>query len=229
MCSFWRTWIVCAVAFVTIGGFSTGAKGQELFIRTNQLGFLPLEEKEARILSRRDLSGIRFEIVSGNRTFFDGMIGKSLGSYGKFAHAYRINFSSLSSPGTFSVRVHDQMSPPFTIGKGVYERIVDSLLLFFQVQRCGETRPYLHQVCHLRDATSLIEGDRVLGGRTDVTGGWHDAGDYVKFLNTAAYTTYTLLLAYEFHPEVYEPADGCIGRQKRVACLTEGLHYYIRL
>jgi endoglucanase len=208
MCSSFRTWIVCAVAFVTVGGFSTAARGQELFIRTNQLGFLPSEEKEARILSHRPLSGTRFEVVSGNRTFFDGMIGKSLGSYGKFAHAYRIHFSSLSSPGTYSVRVHDQLSPPFTIGKEVYEGIVDSLLLFFRVQRCGDTRPYLHQVCHLRDATSLIKGDRVLGGKTDVTGGWHDAGDYVKFLNTAAYTTYTLLLAYEFHPEVYEPADG---------------------
>ena len=56
----------------------------------------------------------------------------------------------------------------------------------------------MHKVCHKADATSLIENGKVLNERADLTGGWHDAGDYVKFLNTTAFTTYTFLFAYDF-------------------------------
>lgn len=37
----------------------------------------------------------------------------------------------------------------------------------------------------------------------DVSGGWHDAADYVKFLNTTAYSVYTMLFAYDFDREKF--------------------------
>jgi endoglucanase len=212
MFSSWRgAWAPCAAILPMVLGLFSGVRGQELVIRTNQLGFLPHEAKEARILSRRDLHSERFAVVSGNSTTFEGTIGKSLGSYGKFAYAYRIHFTSVSTPGTFCVRVLDQESLPFTIGRQIYAGIADSLLRFFRVQRCGDTRPLLHRPCHMHDATSLVEGNRVLGRKIDVTGGWHDAGDYVKFLNTAAYSTYTLLLAYELDPGMFRTVNGSEG------------------
>jgi endoglucanase len=68
--------------------------------------------------------------------------------------------------------------------------------LFFKVQRCGPTNPILHKPCHLSDATKRI-GDED-SSTVDLTGGWHDAGDYIKFLKTTAYATYMMIFSYEF-------------------------------
>jgi hypothetical protein len=72
-------------------------------------------------------------------------------------------------------------------------------MLFFKVQRCGPTDPLLHDRCHLSDATKILgQADT---SSFDVTGGWHDAGDYIKFLSTTAITTYMLLFSYNFDEE----------------------------
>ena len=58
------------------------------FIRTNQLGFRPDDLKSAVILSHQDLSGGRFEFVRAgeNAAVFNGGIGRTRGSYGKFEY-----------------------------------------------------------------------------------------------------------------------------------------------
>jgi endoglucanase len=54
---------------------------------------------------------------------------------------------------------------------------------------------YAHGACHLEDAWL----DMVGGGHTrrDATGGWHDAGDYNKYVVNAGVTVGTMLLAWE--------------------------------
>ncbi len=74
-------------------------------------------------------------------------------------------------------------------------------MLFFQVQRCGPTHPLLHKPCHLSDVRKIY--GRADSSMVDLTGGWHDAGDYIKFLSTASFTTYMLLFSYEFDPEKF--------------------------
>ena len=83
----------------------------------------------------------------------------------------------------------------------MYNHVKDSLIVFFRSQRCGPTNPYLHKKCHLSDATSIagFSSDSTI----DVTGGWHDAGDYIKFFSTTALTTYLMLFSYEFDSEKF--------------------------
>ncbi|MBI9009643.1 MAG: glycoside hydrolase family 9 protein [Tenericutes bacterium] len=167
----------------------------------NQLGFLPNEYKSAIILSETDLENGFFEIietVSGN-VVFKSDIKENIGQYGNFNYTYKLEFSDLILEGKYFLKVEKEKSYSFSINKSIYNHLAPKLLDFFKIQRCGYTNPTGHEVCHIADATSIINTDgSKLDGAIDLTGGWHDAGDYVKFLNTTAYATYTLLFSYEF-------------------------------
>lgn len=171
---------------------------ENIFIRLNQVGFLPNDNKTAVVLSKIDLKNKNYKLakIDDNSTVFTSAIVDSAVSYGAFPFCYELDFSSLRSEGNYILSIESTVSYPFKIGSDVYNPVRDSLSLFFRVQRCGPTNPILHQPCHLSDATKVI-GDND-SSAVDLTGGWHDAGDYIKFLKTTAFTTYMLLFSYEF-------------------------------
>lgn len=175
----------------------------EIFIRTNQVGFLPNELKTAIILSKTELKHKPFYILEkkSNDIKFKGSITDSHSVYGNFNFCYEIDFSNLCSIGSYKIKLSDSESYPFQIGNSIFNNVRDSISLFFKAQRCGPSNPILHEPCHLSDATRII-GYKDSTAR-DLTGGWHDAGDYVKFLKTTAYTTYLLLFSYEFDSQKF--------------------------
>ncbi len=66
---------------------------------------------------------------------------------------------------------------------------------FYGSQRCGVGNSWLHENCHLRDG-------ELVG--VDLTGGWHDCGDHIKFSHTTAFTATALLLGYQNFKESYK-------------------------
>lgn len=174
-------------------------------IRCNQLGFNKNDIKSAIIISTELLDGKEYSIleIKTKKNVFSGKIGRSKGKYGNFKYSYEVFFTELQKEGTFQVAIGNNKSYPFEIGLPDYKNLVQDLLYFFKIQRCGYTNPELHKVCHIADATSLIENNKAIKKTIDVTGGWHDAGDYVKFLNTTAFATYMLLFSYEFDPVTF--------------------------
>ena len=174
----------------------------DLYIRTNQVGFLPGDIKTGIILSGKSLETKKFEVINAanNKVEFSSVITGNLGRYGNFPFTYEIDFSKIVVIGKYYISVEGIRSYEFRVSYKAYTGIADQLLEFFKVQRCGYTDPELHKVCHRFDATSLIDGKKTINEKVDLTGGWHDAGDYTKFLNTTAYSTYMLLFAYEFDP-----------------------------
>jgi hypothetical protein len=171
---------------------------ENIYIRTNQVGFLPDDFKTGIILSKSDLQGKPYFLLrdSSGEIEYQGIITDSPSVYENFNFCYEIDFSDLKSEDTYKIKLEDAESYPFQIGGLIFNNVRDSLSLFFQAQRCGPTNPILHQPCHLSDATKTV-GYKDSTAR-DLTGGWHDAGDYIKFLKTSAYTTYLLLFSYEF-------------------------------
>lgn len=193
--------IVLIILFLSFSNCQPNIHAEpEIFIRFNQLGFLPKDVKSAVVLSNNKLEGKHYSIknVRGDQSALTNSFRNNLGSFGSFNYSYRIDFSGIKSVGEYYFLVGQQRSNTFKVSESVFNGIADSLLEFFKVQRCGYTNPFLHEVCHISDAAHLIDGKRTIDRKVDVTGGWHDAGDYVKILNTTAFSTYMLLFSYDF-------------------------------
>jgi len=174
----------------------------QAYIRLSQIGYLSGEEKSALVLSKSEFGAASFEVINSEtgKKVFSGNAVKSNGHYAGFNFVYNLDFSGFNTQGTYIVKFGSSQSLRFSIGDKIYAPVTDGLLSFFQAQRCGYTNPLLHNTCHIADATAVIDGKNRIEKKIDVTGGWHDAGDYVKFLNTTAVATYTLLFAYDFDP-----------------------------
>ncbi len=207
------------------------ASGQTLFVRTNQLGFLPHDPKLAVILSHQSLADRRaFVLRAGSAApVYTAAVVPVKQTYGKFEHCYRVDFSPVTDAGVYTVRTNAGESLPFAIGSSLYGGVADSLLLFFRVQRCGPAGALLHGPCHTHDITGVAGEEGGASRRIDATGGWHDAGDYVKFLNTTAYAAYTLLFSYEFAPRVFGPDLDGDGNPKVLDEAEVGLKWLLKL
>ncbi len=196
------------VSFTILPLVLNSAQSKSIFIRTNQVGFKVNDIKTAVVLSKAPLNwkkGFVVKDLNNNRVIFHNRFNDSVFSYGKFPYCYTLSFTRIKKPGRYKIELNGVSSYPFTINNNVYNTIVDSLLLFFKVQRCGPTNPYLHAPCHLSDVAS-VKGESNLG-MVDVTGGWHDAGDYIKFLSTIAYSTYVMIFSYEFDQDKFDMDD----------------------
>ncbi len=184
---------------------TTNCYSSRLYIRANQVGYLPRDTKQGIVLSDDNLSGVGFSIKNERTgdTEFTGELIPFNNGFGNFRYSYQFEFSRLIKRGNFKIVVNNQESFPFEIGFSVYNQVVDTLMEFYKIQRCGYTNPEYHEVCHIADATSIIINGKKIDEKYDVTGGWHDAADYIKFLNTTAYTTYILLFSYEFDKDKF--------------------------
>ena len=178
-----------------------GSVEAQVYIRVNQLGYLPNDQKTAVIISEKDLLGREFVVKNTQGKIAErGLISDSRAQYGNYKYIYIIDFSPIETCDKYYIQVADYKSPQFNVGNKIYNSLVDSVLAFFKIQRCGYTSPAEHEICHISDVTSIIENGIIHKTIVDLTGGWHDAGDYTKFLNTTAFTTYMLLFAYDFDP-----------------------------
>lgn len=202
----------------------------DVYIRTNQVGFLPKDIKTAVILSEENLKGSDIQVISSiqNKVVFKSRLKKSQGKFGNFNFTYYFDFSPLQTEGVYKIRIDGLDSYSFRIGNDIYNSIAGKLLSFFRMQRCGYTNPLDHEVCHKSDATSMIENGVVKNQSIDVTGGWHDAADYIKFLNTTAYSTYTLLFAYEFDSQKFGFDDDKNGVPDIIEEAKIGLDWLLR-
>jgi len=173
----------------------------ETIINVNQAGYLTEDTKVAIISSDEPLDSALFRVLAPDGgAAFQGFLLRDLGPYLRFPHNYHADFSPLQTSGRYRLQIGLLASPEFSVGENAYRSLPDSLLRFFRLQRCGDSDPLLHSPCHPKDASAVQFGNGRREGGVDLTGGWHDAGDYVKFTVTTAYSSYLLLLTAEYFP-----------------------------
>ncbi len=193
------------------------------YVRVDELGYASLGPKRAYLMSSVAASGAPFTILDeADETVFAGQVGNSSGSWSKaFPFVYPLEFGDLSASGTYRVEVGGQAqvsSQPFPVGPApsLYEPALARTLSFYENERDGpEYIPSALRSApgHLDDEhamtyeTPKVNGQgafkgelRSLGGTIDAAGGWWDAGDYLKFVQTTSYTVDLMLAGIRDFP-----------------------------
>ena len=171
------------------------ASNEQVYVRINQLGFTPRDVKTAVALSRTPLPDA-FRVVNAatNEVVFEGRTVPIPGGWGQFDHHAELNFSALQKVGTYSIQLGASRTQ-FRISSQLYAEIPDQLLEFMRQQRCGYN-PFVDAACHTFDGRTAY-GPQPAGTYLNATGGWHDAGDQLKYLLTGSNATAQMLLAYQ--------------------------------
>ena len=227
--------------FLLIGSsifyFSFSAKKEPVqqWIRINQLGYTPAGVKVA-VWCAKDQSSIKnFELIdsASGKSVFTQTSGKSFGAYGPFDNSYRLNFSSFKKPGVYYLKAGDATSPTFKINNDVYKGAADFSLFYMRQQR-SLFNPFLQDSCHTQDGYTLY-GPMKDSTFVKVSGGWHDASDYLQYSTTSANATWHLLAAYRDFPKVFgdeKQANGLDGKNGIADVLDEakwGLDWLLKM
>ncbi|URN10600.1 glycoside hydrolase family 9 protein [Actinomadura madurae] len=197
-------------------------------MRLDQVGYLPDDSKRAYLMTA-PTGRIRFKVENARgRTVLTGTPGRRTGSWNAAFPSVRVlDLTRLTDRGTYRVAVSGPgvraHSPWFRVGPAaeVLGPLLPRLLRFFQAQRDGpDVVPSVlgRRPSHLADRAATVyrpprhRNGELVGGlvpvpgaaTVDVSGGWADAGDFLKFTTTASYSTAVLYYAYRAVPS--EPA-----------------------
>ena len=183
--------------------FISNAFGSDL-IRINQMGYLPDGIKIAVFQSDRTVVIKKFKVVDNltGKLIFEGIPLPADGSIWGQKSAYRLDFTSVVQPGGYHLEAGEAISPLFQVSAGIYKGSADFVLNYLRQQRCGYN-PFLKDSCHTSDGIIVDHPNRT-GKWLDVTGGWHDASDYLQYTLTSANAVYQMLFAYSENPSVYK-------------------------
>jgi len=210
-------------------------KHDDEWIRINQLGYRTDDIKVAVFISLQEISLTSFRLVdvnSGNVVLVKNEAGNSE-PLEPFKSCYRLSFSEFTAEGIYRIEAGDAVSPDFRIADNIYDGTADFLLNYMRQQRCG-FNPFLKDSCHTHDGY-VIYGGSSDSAHIDVTGGWHDAADYLQYVATSANATYQMLYAYSVNPSSFGDsylANGLPGKDSVPDVLNEiwwGLGWLLKM
>ena len=220
--------VLVAAAIVAAGSLHMATAGaapapNAAFVRVNQIGYPSTASKRAYLMSNAPETGAIFAVRNASgATVLSAPIGANLGAWSNsFKNVYALDFDALATAGSYTISVTGPVaasSPVFRIDTAatVYAGPLANALAFYQTERDGpdfipndlRTAPG-----HLNDQNAMtyltphanssgrFSGDLTpLGIRIDASGGWWDAGDYIKGVQTLGYTTDLLLAGVRDFP-----------------------------
>ncbi len=199
------------------------------FIKVDQFGYKPYDEKIAVITNpvtgynntATFSPGANYQVkswVTNSVVFTSSLTAWNSGT----THAqsgdkvWWFNFSSFTSPGSYYIYdvTNNVKSYRFEIDSCIYNNVLKSAVRMLYYQRCGSSKSfpfidtgYVDGVCHQgtqQDADCRLYSNTVISTSRNLSGGWHDAGDYNKYVNFSYSTLIDLLLGYEENPNVWK-------------------------
>lgn len=208
--------ILVLFLLVALAGALT-ADGGSAYVRVNQIGYeAGAASFRAYLMSTLPESGATFRVVSSNgRTVYSASIGPLLGTWGHSQtltyNVYALDFS-VPECGTYKISVSGPVpahSPTFPVDRpgDLYPGLLLNTKFFYETERDGPD--YIRNALraapgHLNDKHAAVyqtppldTNDEITttgkpltptGAVIDATGGWWDAGDYMKYVETTSYT-----------------------------------------
>jgi len=197
------------IGLLLAAGLAVGAGvpvAQSDHVKVDQVGYLPGETKFA-VLTQEPTGDVLVRRVKDGKAVLAVIAGPPAADADSGDTVRSIDFSALKEPGEYFLEVPGVgESHPFRIGRDIYARPFRLAMRSFTGQRCGTSvtlapdfPDYQYEACHLQPAQYHASSGKE--GTRDVSGGWHDAGDYGKYVVNSGISTGTMLWAYE----LYEP------------------------
>src|ERR1700719_3596781 len=212
--SHWSHRLLILFIILTAVTWPSSLLAQTSFIRVHQTGYVSSAAKRAYLMTSSASTGSSFSVVnSGGSPVFSAALGADQGKWGTFAHVYALDFDSVSTAGAYTISVSGAItatSSSFQINSGanLYSTPLANSLYFYENERDGANfiaTPLRTAAAHLHDAHAKVyftpsfnKKDSAgtltpTGAVIDASGGWWDAGDYLKFVETHSYTVALML------------------------------------
>jgi len=171
-------------------------------IKLDQVGYLPGAPKLAFVVSTHNASQFSVRRVKDKSEVFSGKLSPAITDADSADSLVIADFSPLTEPGKYYLDVPGVgKSWTFAIAPNVYSRSFYLTMRSFYGQRCGtavdlgsEFPGYKHGACHLTGAYHATSGKT---GPHVSAKGWHDAGDYGRYVVNSGISTGQLLWAWE--------------------------------
>ena len=171
-------------------------------IRVDQVGYTSSAPKLAMVVNVGATAAFSVVRASDGTSVSTGTLGPPKRDADSGDLVRVADFSGLTADGTYYLDVAGVgRSYPFIVGRDVYHRAYYLAARSYYGQRCGtavdlgpEFPGYKHDACHLNGAYHPSSGK---SGPHPSAGGWHDAGDYGRYVVNSGIATSTLLLAYQ--------------------------------
>ena len=169
-------------------------------VKVNQIGYAPDDVKTVITTSKDDNKFKIVDVDTDEVVYMQGY-GDLIYDASVASNVKQGDFTALKTPGRYKViSAPSGESYEFSIGDGLYDDIYRDVVLMLYRQRCGTALDesiagdFAHEACH---ADGAVVYGSASSATVDVSGGWHDAGDYGRYVVPGAKTVQDLLLAYE--------------------------------
>lgn len=182
-------------------------KGYEPSIITNQVGYLT-DAKKTAVFKNAD-GADTFTVVNAEtkENVYTGTLSQTVHYGPADEDDCTGDFSAVTEPGTYYITCGDlDDSYTFAVSDNVYDKALNDALRMFYLQRCGTEvvdDTFGHGSCHDTLATVYGTSEKI-----DVSGGWHDAGDYGRYVVPGAKAVADLMYAYLNKPEMFTDSVG---------------------
>lgn len=190
--------------------FFSATTTQASSIVLNQVGYLPNWSKTAFLVNHEaNVKEVEILSLPDKKVVYKISVSLEEKDSQTGDHLQSLNFSAFNQSGRYLVSTDNIESVPFSIGTDIYKEPLKLLLRSYYLQRCGvkindAVTGLKHEACHLKDG--IIKHNDTMHQASDFVasaGGWHDAGDYGKYVATTAVTVGNILALYEQTPQLF--------------------------